>query len=349
MLPPRLALMLLLAVAPACDRETDEARDATDAPADVAAEADDATIDGDAVEDTPVETLSEVDEPDADAGAEDAAPPCLEPEAECTVAACHAPPFGVTCIAGTVRDDGGTPIGNQVVSACLDGRCFSGRSREDGWFALRLPGSLSNSLGMHFPSDPPRLEPFCRFRNLCDGPVHVCDDLRLYPAPTAGTAVPLAPPPDSPLPADLRIEADDGAALVLPAGAVVLLPIGLPDWMALTRFPLEEYVPCFLDPARLPLALWAVTPGNSQIIEPGTMTEPVLRAAGLDLPNEFGLAPGTAVDVYMVGGGHQETGLETGEWAPMATATVTADGTRIHTDPGQGLGDLTWFGIYAAE
>jgi hypothetical protein len=151
------------------------------------------------------------------------------------------------------------------------------------------------------------------------------------------------------LPADLRIEADDGAALVLPAGAVVLLPVAAPEFMALTRFPLEEHAPCFIDPARPPLALWAVTPLNSMVIEPGTMVDPVLRPAGLDLPNDYGLAPGAAVDVYMVGGGHPETGLLSGEWERVAGAVVTGDGTRIQTLPGEGLGDLTWFGIYAAE
>jgi hypothetical protein len=280
----------------------------------------------------------------------DAAPACVEPAAECTTTACHSPPFSVSCIGGTVTDEAGVPLVGQIVSICVEDRCVSGRSREGGWFAITLPAASSDSLGMHFPGgDPPRLEPFCRFGALCDGAVRLCNDFRLYPAPTSGTPVPPPPPPDTPLPADLRIEADDGAALVLPAGAVALLPVGAPDFVALTRFPLDEHTPCFIDPARPPLALWVVTPLNSQVIEPGTMVEPVFRPAGLDLPNEFGLAAGAAVDVYMVGGGHLGTGLRSGDWARVAGATVTADGTRIQTLPGEGLGDLTWFGIYAAE
>lgn len=345
----RCALLVLVAVPLSCDRAADPAGDAAEAVE--AADSVDTPPDGEAdiVEDAAAGESTDVEDGDADGTVEDAAPPCVEPTAECAETACHAPPFTATCIGGTVRDENGEPLGDQLVSACIGGRCVSARSRADGWFAIRLPSEPSDSLGMHFPSDPPRLEPFCRFRALCDGPIHVCDDFRLYPAPLSGTPLPPSPPPDWPLTEDLRIEAADGAALVLPAGAVAMLPVGLPDYMALTRFPLEENMPCFIDPAHPPLALWAVTPGNAEIIEPGTMIDPVLRPAALDLPNEFGLAPGAAVEVYMVGGGHTVTGLESGEWAPVATAAVTADGARIRTNPGEGIGDLTWFGIYAVE
>jgi hypothetical protein len=63
-------------------------------------------------------------------------------------------------------------------------------------------------------------------------------------------------------------------------------------WVALTRFPLDEHVPCFLDPSNLPLALYAVTPMDTMVIEPGTHLEPILRTARLDLPNETDLAAG---------------------------------------------------------
>ena len=90
---------------------------------------------------------------------------------------------------------------------------------------------------------------------------------------------------------------------------------------------------------------------DTLFIEPGTMVTPVLRSADLDLPNETGLAAGSVVDVFVLGGAHpQDAGLAEGEWSAVTTATVTVttEGTRIRTAPGEGLGYFTWFGIYPA-
>jgi hypothetical protein len=151
---------------------------------------------------------------------------------------------------------------------------------------------------------------------------------------------------NTPLTADIRVEADDGAALVLPAGAEVLPPIEAEQWIALTRFPLEEHQPCFVDPASPPLALYAVTPMDTFVIAPGTMVDPDLRPAALDLPNDSGLDPGDEVAVFIVGGGHAaDIDAHEGDWIQATTATVSADGTRIQTAPGDGIGYLTWFGV----
>jgi hypothetical protein len=195
---------------------------------------------------------------------------------------------------------------------------------------------------VYFPTNPPRHSPFCFTDALCDGPVHLCTEFVLYPAPTSGTPV-----PEGELGSEIRVTASDGAALVLPAGSEMRLPIGAPMWLALSRFPLEEHTPCFIDAASPPAALYVVTPLDTMVIEPGTVVEPVMVPAGLDLPNATGLAAGTVVDVFVVGGGHAlEAGATEGEWRQWTTATVSADGSRIRTADGEGIGYLTWFGIY---
>jgi|GEM_PF-3052064 len=293
--------------------------------------------------DAPVEEVEGDEVEPADDGGADAPAVCLEPSGRCLAAACHAPPFALHCVGGTVRDGAGAPLGDQMVALCAAGHCYSARSRADGWFAAAIPASVSavDGVAIYFPSDPPRHTPFCRLEALCDGAVELCTEFRLYEAP-AGVEVPVGA-----LPSEVRIEAADGGALVLPAGVEVLPPIGAAQSLALTRFPLEEHVPCFLDRAHLPAALYVVTPVDTEIIEPGTMTDPVLRAVGLDLPNDAGLAAGAVVDVFVLGGAHpQDAGLTEGEWSPAATATVSADGRRIRTADGEGIGYLTWFGIY---
>ncbi|MBI4917397.1 MAG: hypothetical protein HY825_16280 [Acidobacteria bacterium] len=314
-------------------------------------------MDGDAVaEDAAEEEASEagdvVDDPD-DGGSDDGdepthctppATPCTTDSTTCQGPACHSPPFATSCVGGSVTDGAGAPLAYQGVALCAGSRCFFGCSDEDGWFAVHLPeGSSVDQLAVYFPSGGRRHSPFCRLQDLCDDAIHVCTEFKLYTAPTGGSDVGYGE-----LAADVRVEAEDGAALVFRAGSEVLLPIeALTTTVALTRFPLEEHVPCFIDPANLPLALYAVTPMDTLFIEPGTMVTPVLRSTDLDLPNETGLAAGTVVDVYVIGGSHpQDAGLLEGEWRALTTATVTADGTRIRTAPGEGLGYLTWFGIY---
>lgn len=341
----RLLLGLALLATPSACGDDEDGRDATDT-------SDEGEIfpDGDVPGDVPGETEGEAeaegeaDAPDpADDGGTDVPAACAEPTGSCAGEACHAPPYALHCVGGTVRDGAGEPLGGQMVALCAAGHCYSARSRPDGWFAASIPASVASveNIAVYFPSDPPRHTPFCRFEALCDGTVELCAEFRLYEAP-AGVDLPFGA-----LPSEVRIEAADGGAIVLPAGVEVLPPIGAPQSLALTRFPLAEHVPCFLDRARLPTALYVVTAVDTEIIEPGTMTDPVLRPAGLDLPNETGLPAGAVVDVYVLGGAHpQDAGLEEGEWAAAATATVSADGTRIRTADGEGIAYLTWFGIY---
>ena len=132
---------------------------------------------------------------------------------------------------------------------------------------------------------------------------------------------------------------------MLPAGSEIETPPEAERWMALTRYPLSGHVPCFLDPESLPLALYAVTPLATYVLEPGTTTT---MPAALDLPNETGLAADADVDVYALGGTYLEhVDLEEGEWRMMASARVSTDGTRIRTLPGDGIAYLTWIGIYS--
>lgn len=336
----RLGLVLLLAAGAACG-DDDVVRDVPDATDDGEVAPDvpgpDADADGDAAE-VPGDT-----DP-ADEGGADVPPACLEPTGSCIDDACHPPPFALHCVGGTVRDETGAPLGDQMVALCAAGRCYSTRSRADGWFAASIPAAVASvsELALYFPADPPRHSPFCRFDALCDDALELCTEFRLYPAPTTGVALPFGA-----LPAEVRVEAPDGAALVLPAGVEVLPPIGAEQRLALSRFPLAEHVPCFIDPGRLPAALYVVTALDTELIEPGTMTDPVLRPAGLDLPNDAGLAAGTVVDVFVLGGAHpQDAGLAEGEWTAVTTATVSADGARIRTAAGDGVAYLTWFAIY---
>jgi len=288
-----------------------------------------------------VEEEAVLDAPAEDVTAEEAPPPppCIERGDTCLDAACHAPPFDITCLGGWILDGAGHPIPGQGVVACVDGICYRTDIYEDGWFAANLPGTPTDDVKLSFPGTESRLRPFCRFNVLCDGAVSACHRFVLRSGPTSGAAV-----PEGTLVDDLSIAAGDTGAIVLPAGSEIEIPFEAERWMALTRYPLSEHVPCFLDPEDPPLALYAVTPLATYVFEPGTTTT---SPAALDLPNATGLAPGTDVDIHVLGGSYlTHVDLLEGEWEVMAAARVSTDGTRIQTLPGEGIAYLSWFGIY---
>ena len=68
--------------------------------------------------------------------------------------------------------------------------------------------------------------------------------------------------------------------------------------------------------------------------------------AAVHIPNATGLAAGTTVDLYLLGGLASSladgTPVEEGEWARFGTGTVSADGAMIESDPGTRLTVLTW-------
>jgi hypothetical protein len=327
-----LALALLLA---ACDGNGGGGNDTdTDVPGD--------TLVDTADTDVPVDTVTDT-----------GSPPCMTPDTTCLSAGCHAPPFDISCVGGTAVTETGDPVPDQPVVACTAGACYFGRSDSTGFWTVEMPAGAIEDLSIYYPvADRPHHSPFCHYTELCDGEIRFCDDFPLYSAPTSGE--PLHPAPDpptdpDPLPTDITVSASDGAFVVFHAGDEISLPFMAERWIALTRFPIDEHVPCFIDPANLPLALYVITPIDIYVIEPGTRFEPVLRNASLDLPNETGLAAGTAIDVYAVGGIHPtDAGIAEGEWARLAGATVSTDGTRIQTATGEGLPYFTWFGIYEA-
>jgi hypothetical protein len=308
--------------------------------------------DGDATPDDGGGDATEADVPADDGGdvggeeaGDDAADPprCMEPAGTCRDTACSDGPFTVTCLGGTALDPLGAPVADRPVVGCAGGRCFFGRTGSDGFFAVAIVSDPVPGIGLYFPGEEPLLTPFCHIEALCDGAVHACDDYQLYPAPATGTAIPLGT-----LTADLRVSSDDGGAVVLAAGDEVMLPLGVEERLAFTRFPLDEHVPCFIDPDDLPESLYAAYPADTFVIEPGTTALPVLRPVEMDLPNRTGLPAGTAVEFRVVGGSHAaDADLEEGVLVPWATGVVGADGTRIATTPGSFEGYFTWFAVYA--
>jgi hypothetical protein len=98
-----------------------------------------------------------------------------------------------------------------------------------------------------------------------------------------------------------------------------------------------DHAPAFLDPSLGVELLYAVGPFETELAPP----------VGVALPNAKAWPAGTAVDILTHGYLTTEPGYAT--LAKVATAHVSADGTKISTDAGQGIDRLTWIGVRRAK
>jgi hypothetical protein len=66
---------------------------------------------------------------------------------------------------------------------------------------------------------------------------------------------------------------------------------------------------------------------------------------GLSLHNAAHLPASAGVDILVLSDDYFSTPPSVGELLAQATAHVTADGTTIQTDPGQGITEITWLAV----
>jgi hypothetical protein len=120
-----------------------------------------------------------------------------------------------------------------------------------------------------------------------------------------------------------------------------------PVSICIERFPLAEYVPCFLDEGDLPDAVYSMTPDWLSFSTPGGIEA--------TFENTEELAPGAQVNFFVLGTldtqiiplEGETIHLHTGDWHNLGTGTVSEDGSVITTDPGSGLPGIGWVGYKA--
>ncbi|MBK6685682.1 MAG: hypothetical protein IPG45_14525 [Deltaproteobacteria bacterium] len=178
--------------------------------------------------------------------------------------------------------------------------------------------------------------------------------------PTGGYAttyceLPVVNPPVVTLPSALRLYATNPVANLPPAGDLTASrDINFEGGLVASLIPNDTYVeygdlaarkiaaadpvPCFLEGQPAPDGLWAFSP-EGDIVGDG---------APLVIPNTTGLAAGSMVRLYVLGGLDctlsDGTLVPESEWREYGNAQVSADGTVIE---GARLPCLTWFGYRA--
>ena len=179
---------------------------------------------------------------------------------------------------------------------------------------------------------------FCELSLDEEGVLRIDEPLEIYPVSTQPDKPPLGDATEA-----RTVELQDGVQLELVPSSLeecfedgfrcdrVYGPLGV------RRIGPDEATPCFVDPAEPPDALYAFNVSND-----------VDGTVPVRLENQDGLAPGTVVDVFVLGGlfctlpdGGE---VEEGEWRAFGTATVSADGQFIE---GGEIPCVNWFGYRA--
>lgn len=256
----------------------------------------------------------------------------------------------VTEVRGNVIDESDAPVSDMLMTVCGPGGCEPDESDASGAFTIdvgfpifvddwsTIPhGREMGKLVYYFAFDPE--EP---------GPVIDLGTVRLLDTPTGGD--PLVVKTDNGgAPAQTVVH--DGVTLSVPAGVRVNLDfddVSLGDEGKLFR---ARAVPSaftdeFVDPALSAAVLYALTPFDARFdleSAPGTDAKVTLSFA-----NTTGLAADTPVE-FLELGSFIVGDLEAGDYAVVATGAVSADGTTIEMDPGEGVTFLTWIAIRPAS
>ena len=237
----------------------------------------------------------------------------------------------VTTVNGKVIDEAGTPLPDLVISVCA-AVCYYGKTGDDGAFAVRVY--------RHVVID--------QYATL----VHGGPDHANYYTPlprAAGNTYRYAAPLQVPrMPEHGSAIATNGAAQTITAGDLTLYLIA----GTTVDVPIEDRMPGdggsqlrirkIANPTRLPFIDAAAPPAALYGFAPFELR--FSRKTKVSFANTSRLPPGSAVDVLSMRGLLADQ-PPAGRFASVATAHVSADGSRIEMDPGEGVLSLTWLAL----
>ncbi len=264
------------------------------------------------------------------------APPASKCTGDDTVGVC------VTNVTGALSDETGAPVTNAPVSVCGD-ICYYGQSDDSGNFDVSI-GVYINPSDYHLLVHARPLKAGFYYTLPADEQDGIVD---------AGTSLVLSLPTDGPAimvsgsgaPAqtltsgDVTLDVPDGVDVKLDVEDATLGPDGS-KFRALTVSDADRSK--FVDPSLNVLALYALAPFEATFNEKGTKT---LTKVGASFTNTTGLAADAAVELLTMGSYYVEQPIEPGAFGPVATGHVSADGSTITLDAGEGIQYVTWLAL----
>jgi hypothetical protein len=237
----------------------------------------------------------------------------------------------MTTATGRLVDEQGAPLAGLVASVCAVA-CYLGTSGADGTFEVVVGEHLLvDDYALHVDGRPDHASYYVALPPLDgSGALRFASPLRVPSLPASGPAIA----------ADLSAQSlsSGDVTLTLAAGTQVQLDVEDVEAKAKGR----ELRVVAVDAAMLPFAAAAGAPDALYALQPfeATFSQP----ARVSFANRAALPAGAAVEVTAMHG-LVGTTPPAGPFTHAATAHVSADGTRIDLDAGEGVGELTWLAL----
>lgn len=241
---------------------------------------------------------------------------------------------GGTCVLGAkgkVTDLTGAPLGNLVMTFC-GAACFGTRSDDAGAYFIPVGFVLdTENYAIHADGRPDHGVDYLRLQH--GEPELVTAAMRVPPIAPSDV---LLPPDDAGAPStvsvgDLTLSVAAGTTFVLDPEDGERGDVGRQFRVAYV--PLAS-APAYATAARL-AAIYVIAPSGAQ----------ASAKMGVVLKNTAGLPASSAVDILVLGDDYFSVPPNVGLLSVQAAAHVSADGTTIQTDPGEGIVKLTWLGV----
>ncbi|HEY3821269.1 MAG TPA: hypothetical protein VGL81_29085 [Polyangiaceae bacterium] len=262
-----------------------------------------------------------------DAGDEaEAAAPCSEPPSM--------RPDGGTCIleaTGTVEDLAGTTLPHLVMTMCSPAICYGSQANDAGVYTIPVGTFLDTSeYAVHADGRPDHAVDYHR---LAAGEPQVIDvDMHIPALPPSTVSL---PPDDAGAPSSVTV-----GDVTLQVAAGTSFDLDVEDYgIAAGRLLRVAAVPLASAPsyaaANDVAAIYAMAPSGAAPSMP----------MGVTLKNSANLPASAGVDFLVLSDNYFDTPPTVGELLVQATGHVSADGTTISTDPGQGITEITWLAV----
>ena len=230
----------------------------------------------------------------------------------------------VDTIDATVTDTSGAPLATLPVQLCGLNLCTNAKTDQNGHVSIAAAGKSFSEPTFKYGDG----LTFAKFAT----PVRMA-------TMTVTPAITVALPKDGPSLAAGSEATSGDVTLALDPSTMIEIDTLIYDTPSAQQFRAAR-----LETAMLPAAVDPAL-GLEVVYGAGPLETTFCPAAKLRVPNTAKWPAGTAVEVFVHGLDGGEVFAPYGGWAKASDATVTADGTTVETDAGQGLRVLSTFAL----
>ncbi len=259
-----------------------------------------------------------------------------QPSCSTDVAPPGADPVCLRSVGGRLVSDDGSPLAGVVTSVCGP-ICFYGETAADGTFEVVVEAMLTPadySILAH--ARPDRATFYFRLPNVpADGVVEM-GDLPALALP-GGVPLKLDGTAQAVTSGEVTLHVDDGVTVKLDPEDLAAGDAGR-NLRAL-RVPAERFAEFGVDPSHF--AVYAFAPFEAWFRN----ADKSETTARLSFATDGSRAAGTKIEVAALGSYLFPTWITPAAFEPIATGTVSTDGTTIEMDSGEGLRYLTWVAL----